>query len=137
MKEGFKNSIERIFNNDFRPIKEEILRNPDAFLVEIDGSSIQSWEDYIREIEKKFRFPTTCIDNVDRYLDWIRDLSWLEKEEYVLVIYNSNLFLKKNLNLKNEIIMYFNEAVLPFWQSEVEKVVVEGKAKPFMVYLVD
>lgn len=137
MQRNFKNSIQGVSVKEFKPIKEEILKRPCAFLAELDGSTIQSWEDYISEIEKQFMFPTTCINSVDRYLDWIRDLSWLEKEEYILVIYNSKSFLMKNLELKNKILMYFEEAVLPFWQSEVEDVIVEGKAKPFMVYLVD
>lgn len=137
MKENFTNSIQSISGKDFKAIKEEISRKSGVFLVELDGSTIQSWKDYVSEIEKKFMFPTTCINSVDRYLDWIRDLSWLEKEEYILVIYNSNSFLIKDLALKNKVVMYFKEAILPFWQSEVEEVVVGGKAKPFMVYLID
>ena len=137
MSGDFRNSIQRISNNEFETIKQSIFMKQNACIVEMDGYEIQSWKSYIGEIENKFKFPTTCIDSVDRYLDWIRDLSWLEKEEYVLIIYNFEKFLSNDLELKNEIIMCFEEYILPFWQSEVEEVVVEGKAKSFMVYFVD
>lgn len=56
-----------------------------------------------------------------RYLDWIRDLEWLNKEAYVLIINDYNLFMRNNTDLKNEIISDFKEVILSFWQDEVEK----------------
>ena len=108
-----------------------------TFLVELDGSEIQSWEDYIIRVETLMRFPTTCVDNIDRYLDWIRDLSWLNCEGYILIIYHFDQFLSRDSRIKTIIMESFESTVLPWWQSEIEQFQVEGKAKPFNVYLVD
>ncbi|KQL34056.1 hypothetical protein AN960_20570 [Bacillus sp. FJAT-25509] len=74
---------------------------------------------------------------MDRYLDWIRDLDWIEKDSFAIVIYNYNDFLNTELELKDIIINTFKDTILPFWEEEVERVVVEGKAKSFKVYLVE
>jgi hypothetical protein len=122
---------------DINAIKKKLISDNKTLLVELNGSTIQSWEEYISEIQEKFRFPTPCFDSVDRYLDWMRDLGWLDKEKYTLVINNFSLFLQDKPELKKNIISDFTEIILPFWQEEVEEVVVGGKAKSFMVYLVE
>lgn len=124
-------SIEKI-----EVLKAELISNNAVCLIEIDGNHIQSWEDYISVIQDKFGFPTSCLDSVDRYLDWMRDLEWLGKQEYHLIITNYGMLLKHNSKLKSQIIEDFQNIILPFWQNDVEEVVVEGKAKSFMVYLV-
>ncbi|NLD49817.1 MAG: barstar family protein [Clostridiaceae bacterium] len=122
---------------EIEALKVGLASNNAAYLVEINGSQIQSWEDYISVVQDKFKFPTPCLGSVDRYLDWMRDLGWLEKEEYILIITNYGMFLNNDSKLKSLIIEDFNDVILPFWQDEVKEVVVEGKAKSFMVYLVD
>jgi hypothetical protein len=137
MSKTINNKVLSLDNKNIETVKTELKSNDMAYLVEIDGKQIQSWEDYISAIQNNFKLPTPCFDSVDRYLDWMRDLDWLKKEEYILIITNYNLFLKNNSELKKQIIEDFVDVILPFWQEEVEEVVVDGKAKPFMVYLVD
>ncbi|PGL72719.1 barstar family protein [Bacillus sp. AFS055030] len=140
-----KNKIYKITTQEISEIKEEMTHDHSLFLVELDGKKIQTWEDYIIEVEKKFKFPRSCEYMWDRYLDWIRDLTWFEEDEYednkiekfALIIYNFNKFSRKNDSLKRKIIDQFNRLILPFWEEEVERVVVEGKAKSFKVYLVE
>ncbi|XRG79820.1 barstar family protein [Rossellomorea sp. GAMAL-10_SWC] len=132
-----KNKIYKITSSEISQIKKEMIHDPSLFLVEMDGEKIHTWEEYIVQIERKFEFPTTCIDSMDRYLDWIRDLDWIEKDSFVIVIYNYNDFFSSELELKNKIINGFKDTILPFWEEEVERVVVEGKAKSFKVYLVE
>jgi hypothetical protein len=67
----------------------------------------------------------------------MRDLSWLRKEEYILIIHDFHDFLKNDLHLREIIVEDINDTILPFWEHEVEHCVVEGKAKPFNVYFVD
>lgn len=131
------NLILSVNSKEIESIRKKMNSNDRAFVVELDGRNIYSWEDYILEVQKKFQFPTSCIDSVDRYFDWIRDLGWLDKEEFALIIYSYSDFIKNDPELKNQIISDFADVILPFWQYEVEDIVVEGKAKPFMVYLVD
>jgi hypothetical protein len=137
MGNNFENKVQTIKSDELNQIKKDLMEKPDVFVVEIQGATIQSWEDYILEIQTKFKFPTSCLDSMDRYEDWIRDLSWLEKEEYVLIINQYQQLLSNDQKLKEIIISSFVDTVLPFWQEEVERVVVEGKAKSFMIYLVN
>lgn len=133
----FENKIFHINQAEVAKIVQEIKKKPLTYLIEINGVDIQSWNDYIFRIEEKMKFPTTCIDSIDRYLDWIRDLSWLNSDGYVLIIYNYSQFLSKDTRIKGIVMDSLKDTVLPFWQEEVERCVVEGKAKPFNVYLVD
>jgi hypothetical protein len=131
------NKILEVSSEDINSIRKQLISDDRAHFVELNGADIQSWEDYVSEVQAKFRFPTSCLDSVDRYLDWMRDLGWLEKDKYTLVINDFRLFLQNKSELKNEIISDFTDIILPFWREEIEEVVVEGKAKPFMIYLVE
>ncbi|HBE78198.1 MAG TPA: hypothetical protein DDW65_10515 [Firmicutes bacterium] len=136
MSEEIKNIIQYITNKDLVSIKMKLKSNDKIHIVELDGTYIKSWEDYICEIQNRFKFPTSCLDSVDRYLDWMRDLEWLDKEEFVLIINHFNDFCNDNPKIKEEIISDYENVILPFWQDEVKNVVVDGKAKHFLVYLV-
>ena len=133
----FNNRIFQIDSTEIAKILQESRQRSAICFVEIYGKGIQSWKDFISEVEKKLKFPTTCIDSIDRYLDWIRDLSWLDKDEYMIIIYDYHEFMKKDSRLKNEIIEDFEDIILPWWQQEVEVCVMGWKAKPFNLYLVD
>jgi hypothetical protein len=137
MSKEFRNIVQKIDEEEFLIIKKKSEETDSVFLVVLDGKEIKSGNDYILHIQSLFKFPTSCIDNWDGYLDWIRDLSWLNKEEYILVINNFLQFLKDDIAMKQDIISLFEEVILPFWQEEVERVVVDGKPKPFNVYLID
>ena len=132
-----KNSINYISVKDSEKIIQKARNHIGTHLVELQGNEIQSWKDYIRRIEVDFEFPTQCADIWARYMDWIRDLSWLGKEAYVLVIHDYTSFLRKDLKLKKGIIESFTDYILPWWQEDVVNCVVGGRAKPFNVYLVD
>jgi hypothetical protein len=132
--------MNRIYNVSFKeitPVVETLKSLPNTHLVEIDGNNIQSWKEYIAVIENGFKFPTSCIDTMCGYSDWIRDLEWLKKDAYSLVIYDYNKFLRKDKALKRIIMEDFRDSILPWWQEDVVKYVVEGKAKQFNIYLVD
>jgi hypothetical protein len=135
--EKIDNKIICINSKEFKKVQQDLYKNEQMYVVELNGQRIQSWENYITEMQTKFKFPTSCIDSIDRYFDWIRDLDWLNKESYALIINDYDLFMKNNVEFKNEIISDFRDVILPFWQDEVEEVVVGGKAKCFTIYLVD
>ena len=133
---SYSNKIIEISEFELISCLDNIKQNYEAKVVEIDGKYIDSWEDYSRIIEKEFDFPSTCVDSMDRYNDWIRDLSWLGDEAFIIVIKNANSFIKNNIELKTKIFNRFTEDILPFWEHEVEKYVVDGKRKLFIVFLV-
>ncbi|MCL2126416.1 MAG: hypothetical protein FWH33_10590 [Oscillospiraceae bacterium] len=121
---------------DIAKIIKENRNNSGTHIVEINGSLIQTWENYIDEIENLFCFPTRR-NTIDGYLDWIRDLSWLHKDRFLLILYNYRHFLQDQPALKEIIMNDFWECILPWWQKDVESFVVDGKAKEFCVYLVE
>ena len=131
-----QNKVYKIDVEEVAEILQRVQGSVNSYLVEICGNEIQSWEDYINKIEVAFRFPTQCTNNIDGYNDWMRDLDWLGKDSYVLIIHGYKKILKRNPDLKKIIMEDFANLILPWWQEEVESCVVEGKAKSFNVYLV-
>lgn len=133
----FKNQIIHVAESDLTKIKNTCMSSGNIFIAEINGASIHSWHEYSNLISQLFKFPASYVHNMNSYLDWMCDLGWLNKAGYVLIIYNYSQFLIKDPESKNKIMKMFSEVILPFWQEEVSRVVVEGKPKPFMVYLVN
>ena len=117
-------------------IKEKLKSINTFFLVEIDGKKVKELSDYLIAVSELFEFPIPA-HGLDGYNDWMRDLEWIGKEKIILIIYNYDEFLKFDLHSKKLIIEGFENLILPWWQSEVAKYVVEGKTKSFQVYFVN
>jgi len=131
-----ENRIHSVNERELSRILSDPKLSESTHLVEIQGANIQSWSDYIKIIEDTFKLPTQWPNNMDAYLDWMRDLDWLNKDSYILVIHDFDSFLCADLELKNIIIEDFNDVILPWWKEEVETYTVGGRKKPFNVYLV-
>ena len=135
-----KNNIYYITDSQKKTLIKSSTKNADIYLAELNGEIIPTLNDYLKKIGETFKFPVfSNYDtlNLDAYLDWITDLSWLNAQEFVLIIRNFKLFLQDDLKSKKEILEDFKEVVLPWWEKEVEQYVVGGKAKPFNIYLVN
>jgi len=130
-----ENKVCNITADELNSIRQE-AKAVDAHLVEIQGNEIQSWDEYLNKIEIAFQFPNEWRVNIDGYNDWMCDLDWLRKESYVLIIHDYSEFLTQNLECKEMIMEIFCDLILPWWQKDVEKYVVNGRSKPFNVYLV-
>lgn len=135
------NKLTYITLSEIETILNGIKKNKKIYIANIDGSTIPKFRDYLNVISQVFQFPYRNDKgyelNVNGYYDWMRDLEWLDKEGYVLIIYNYSLFLDEDKEAKKSIIDGFLNYILPFWEEEVKHVVVEGVSKPFNVYLVD
>ena len=131
-----KNRVHNIDVDKLDRVRQE-ARAVSAHLVELQGKDIQSWDNYLDRIEVAFQFPNEWRVNISGYCDWMKDLDWLCKESYVLIIHNYTEFLMQNLECKELIMEIFNDEILPWWQIDVEKYVAYWKPKPFNVYLVD
>ncbi|ELZ4686033.1 barstar family protein [Enterococcus faecalis] len=138
--------IEQVNSQEANEVKRN-LSNDNYFVAEIDGKKINTLEEYMKEIIRIFHFPEGLFknfNNFDSYDDWMTDLSWLSEKGwvdkrnkgYVLFIYNFDEMMKDDPKIKNKIIYYFEESIIPFWQDEVEHVVVDGKTKIFKVFIV-
>jgi hypothetical protein len=108
-----------------------------VFVAEIDGNKLKNCDDYLVAVWKAFNFPQTGYVNYYAYLDWIRDLGWIIADEFAFIVRNFNHLLEESPKERKIIINSLDNKVIPWWQSEIEQFVVEGKAKPFNVYLVD
>lgn len=133
-----KNILELISREDLNELLLHAQEN--VMLVTVDGAEINSWADYWNALSSALSFPKLpsymeC--DYHSYYDLMTDLSWLEKESIILIIKNADKFLKEDIQLKHEIIKDFKEYLLPFWEEEVLKTVVNGKTKSFCVYLVE
>jgi len=114
-----------------------IENEANTFIAEIDGALIQTLSMYLTEVWNAFHFPKTGYVNYNAYLDWIRDLRWLESDAYVLVIHNYHELISDSPKEREVVLASLENIVLPWWNGEVERCVVGGKAKPFNVYLVE
>lgn len=67
----------------------------------------------------------------------MEDLMWIDADSYLLIIYNYKKFMNNDEKTKKIIIEAFNDSILPWCDSEVEKYCVGGSRKDFNVLLVD
>ena len=133
-----KNQVFRVTLAEMNEIKKELVKDETLFIGEMDGENIQSWKEYIAVVSQLFHFPYEKHYAHAGYLDWMEDLDWLNKEGYVFIIYQYSEFLQHDR--ENEKLYFLNDFIndiLPFWEEEVERVMVGGKAKRFSLYLVD
>ncbi|MBS4750722.1 hypothetical protein KG091_06495 [Carnobacteriaceae bacterium zg-ZUI78] len=131
---------------------------------EIDGKEIQTVHAFIDAMIETFQLPDEHRyrfteperingTNWPAFQDRMTDLFWFNDFEapkpICFVIKNFNKFLSSLTDekryvhevgyvTKKEYVMWnFEEVILPFWEEEVEQVVVEGKKRSFNVYCVD
>jgi len=131
-----KSNLYTVSFNEMEEIKAELAKKESVYIGEIDGKKIKNRQDYYYNLSIAFKF-STVPTNVNAYLDWMRDLTCLNKEEYVLIINNYSLFMKRKKRDKKHIIDTIKGPVFYYWDEEVSRVTVGGYPKPFTVYLVD
>lgn len=127
-----------------------------AYKVIVDCNDIITEKDWLRVMAEKFHFPVflkedkRMIDwfegaygdtsdnyiNWNEYEDWITDLSWIEETSIVLILFNYKNFLVDNIDSRNYIYNNLKNVVLPWWDTEVKKYMINGKTKEFKVFLI-
>lgn len=130
------NQIYRVSAEEMAKIKQEIEKDQSLFIAEINGREMHQFDDYFYEMYKICEFPTLPC-SFDSYIDWMTDLQWLEKDGYIVIIHDFKHFLDWDRKDKENVVNYFANRILPYWQKDVETQCVGGKPKPFNVYLVD
>ena len=105
--------------------------------VAVDGSKISSYEDFIDVVQKELQFPEHCGGRMDRFLEQIRDLSWLSYKNYVFTIYNTADLERRNSALLKQIVNHFDNNIIPFWHHQVVYIVVEGEPKNIRLNLIE
>ena len=59
------------------------------------------------------------------------------KKGTLLIIKNYSNFMDEDPELKKHVMHLFFKNVLPWWEEDVKRFVVEGEPKPFNLYLID
>lgn len=123
---------------DMEKVESKLIGDNNSFLARIDGRQCKTKRDYLLQISEALQFPEKVSRSWDAYLDWIRDLTWIdEKTKIILVIYSFSEFLERDTAYKEVFLSDFEECIFPFWEEEVLDCVVDGKTRQFEVYLVD
>jgi hypothetical protein len=130
-----ENQIRRVTKQQYEKIVAEV-KGTSIFVGELDGREIHDLDDFLDMVWVVFQFPVGY-KSPDGYLDWIRDLDWLGAEGYIFTIFDIKSFMDRDPHYREIILGTFESMVIPWWSEDVEKYVVEGKAKPFNVYFVD
>ena len=132
-----KNNIVYVDKEEAEKIKTNFLNCQNVFLAEVDGSNINSEEEFVLQMSRAFMFPHELQWlKLGWFVDYIRDLMWIdENKEIVLLIDNFERMLLDDKKLKKRIIHEFVEIILPWWEEDVIGHMVGGKTRKFMVYL--
>jgi len=138
-----ENQISLVNSQEIDSLRDQLYTHPNTWVAQIDGSRVTTWPEYTFAIQESFRFPASITDGLishlspDGYLDWMRDLDWLDSSGYALIINHSEDFMSSDPHMRIKIMARFEDIILPYWQKDVERCMVGGKPKPFNVYLVD
>ena len=133
-----KNRIVYVNEQEADAVKAEALQKENVFFAELDGRSIQTEADYVREMELVMNCPYEKSDmylKLGWYHDWICELLWLGEKDVVLLLRGYDFMLRNNEKTKKRIVEDFEEITLPWWEGEVIGHMVGGKPRSFMVYL--
>lgn len=134
-----KNEIIKFTNEEKNNLLES-LDKASCYVVEIDGSEISTVNDLFDVMEQKYALHTsdgTWGRNWAAFSDLMTDLEWIDSKKHILIINNFKKILTNHKEEKERLLRYFERTILPFWEKDVLRVVVEGETKVFTVYLVD
>ena len=132
-------------NKLYRMTKEEFERKkilykfPDTKYIVMDGAGIETYEQYFDRLWEVFGFsdiPEGWKKDYHTEYDFMTDMDELPEDKYAFAIKNYDKFLPHSNWEKANLEDTYENYLLPFWDEEVERVVVEGKRKDFNIYLV-
>ena len=88
---------------------DKYLENKESFVTGIDGTQCQTIESFLKQIGRAFSFPNYYGENLDALNDCINDLSWISKNNYILIINNFESFIIENKKDRKDMIDFFSE----------------------------
>ena len=129
------NGIIYVSEEDMKEVKRNLKQDDKTYIAEIDGEQCPYAKDYLKLISDLLQFPMKA-KGLDGYNDWMRDLSWINKDQIIIIINKFLQFLEKDIPSKEAVLEDFSEVILPWWEAEVIDCMVGGKTKKVSVYLV-
>lgn len=119
--------------------KKILYKFADTKYIIMDGTGIETYAQYFDRLWEVFGFsdiPEGWKKDYYTEDDFLTEMDELPENKYVFAILNYDQFLNNNITVKKRIENHYENYLLPFWDEEVERVVVEGKRKDFNIYLV-
>lgn len=89
-----------------------------GFIAHINGTQCKNSKSFFDNIWKALDFPYPEYKNWDGYLDWIRDLSWIQETAVTIIIDNYNDFLSEEPEYKECFIIDIQNTIFPYWTTE-------------------
>lgn len=132
------NKLYRMTKEEFEK-KKILYKFNDVKYIVMDGKGIEIYEQYFDKLWDVFNFseiPDGWEKDYHTEDDFLTEMDELPDDKYIFIIKNYDDFLANNIEEKAEIEDYYENYLLPFWDKEIERVVVEGKRKDFDIYLV-
>ena len=87
------------------------------FVAEIDGYESNSKKGFMVQMDNAFGFPPYFGENWDALWDCMKDLYWINENNFIIKITNSDQLTRKN---KDKILSFLNE-LKEHWESPIGK----------------
>lgn len=132
------NKLYKMTKDEFER-KKILYKFPDTKYIVMDGAGIETYEQYFDRLWEVFGFsdiPEGWKKDYHTEYDFMTDMDELPEDKYAFVIKNYDKFLPHSNWEKANLEDTYENYLLPFWDEEVERVVVAGKRKDFSIYLV-
>lgn len=134
----FKNKIYNIKSSELEEYKNKFKG---SFVMEIDGDKCKTWKDYIKEIDKKYgvgHYYKDTDHHAFYIIEWDHqfDLTEYQRDSYLLIINNYNVFLSKELDVKEIFEDLYDKRILHYFDNKIVKNRLSGDYKKFNLLLV-
>ena len=104
----------------------------------IDGEKMLTKLDFLKFIYDKLDFPEKRYMNWDAYLDWMRDLSWIDEKEINIVVMNYKSLFKDDFVYHLYFVPDFENIIFPFWEKSAKEIFIDDKyMKTIKLYCVN
>ena len=100
----------------------------DGHVAIFEGCEIKNWSIFLKNAWEKLNLPDESHMNWDAYLDWMRDLEWIEEKNVYIIVKEFEKFLCEEPKNKEYFISDFEKTIFPYWKNEAIEVL-EDKDK--------
>lgn len=102
---------------------------PLGYLAIIDGKTNKTSKDFLNTIWEQLNFTKMEKHNWDAYLDWMRDLSWIDINLISIVVLDFESFLSEDPEKKYYFLYDLEKTIFPFWKNDAPLIFENDKTK--------
>ncbi|MDA3846195.1 MAG: barstar family protein [Vallitaleaceae bacterium] len=105
-------------------------------LIELNGKKLKTRFLYFEKLKKKLQLNDSFSNNLNAYSDMMRDAyTYYNKEKIIFLIKHYRHFLEDDPG-KDTIEKIFDDAIIPYFETEIEHMTQNGTARAIHVYCV-